>query len=71
MPVKADKAKLLHQFGDTESTTTEHSPVHNTAAIIDGKALLHCIVDLPETFEELCEQYVLDSSKMQRSRLCN
>ena len=51
MPVKTEKAKLLHSLeSSTESTTTR--PNKDTVHVIDGNAMLQSMVSIPDTFEQ-------------------
>ncbi|GFO42670.1 hypothetical protein PoB_006917500 [Plakobranchus ocellatus] len=58
LPLKTNKATLLHKLEDTfncfESQDFSRQP--NTAYIIDGNALLHCLSSGPDTFKNLAKQ---------------
>ena len=51
-PVKTDKSQIMHcieALGEQHTTSLPESSVH----VVDGNALLHAMVHLPETFEGL------------------
>ncbi|GFO00793.1 hypothetical protein PoB_002729800 [Plakobranchus ocellatus] len=58
LPFKTNKAALLHKLENTfkcfESQDFPRQP--NTAYIIDGNALLHCLSSGPDTFKDFAKQ---------------
>ncbi|KAH3839658.1 hypothetical protein DPMN_113090 [Dreissena polymorpha] len=55
MPVKTDKAKLLH-YMETDIEPTPFSPNNDAVSIIDGNAVL---VSVPDTFEEVAKMVLV------------
>ncbi|GFO42730.1 hypothetical protein PoB_006923500 [Plakobranchus ocellatus] len=58
LPLKINKATLLHKLENTfncfESQDFSRQP--DTAYIIDGNALLHCLPSGPDTFKDFAKQ---------------
>ncbi|GFN92491.1 hypothetical protein PoB_001899700 [Plakobranchus ocellatus] len=58
LPLKTNKATLLHKLENTfhcfESQYFSRQP--NTAYIIHGNTLLHCLSSGPDTFKDLAKQ---------------
>lgn len=56
LPLKTNKATLLHKLGINYCESQDFSRQSNTTYIIDGNALLHCLSSGPDTFGDLAKQ---------------